>query len=97
LKATLNPDWNEIFVDFPVKNRNDELIVKVMDKNTVTRDDFLGSAKIALNTLKKDEEKLMTLKLEEVASGEITIAVTVKRGSKKPTKNFEAFEYLKDE
>ena len=35
-----------------------------MDHDTVARDDALGSAKIPLNTLRKDEEKIVTVKLE---------------------------------
>jgi Ca2+-dependent lipid-binding protein len=59
----LEPQWDET-LELPVKDRQDELFVKVMDHDTVARDDFLGSAKIPLGSLRKDEEKVVTVKLE---------------------------------
>lgn len=37
------PEWNETFV-FTVSNGTSELTLKIMDKDTLTGDDFVGQA-----------------------------------------------------
>ena len=38
-----NPEWNENFV-FTVSDRTTDLIIKLMDSDTGTADDFVGEA-----------------------------------------------------
>ena len=39
-----NPQWNESFL-FTVSDDASELYLKIMDKDNVSQDDFLGEAK----------------------------------------------------
>jgi Ca2+-dependent lipid-binding protein len=38
-----NPEWNENFV-FTVSDQTTELVIKLMDSDTGTADDFVGEA-----------------------------------------------------
>jgi hypothetical protein len=42
-----NPEWNESFV-FTVSDRASELVIKLMDSDSGTADDFVGEATYAL-------------------------------------------------
>ncbi|XP_009408144.2 elicitor-responsive protein 3 [Musa acuminata AAA Group] len=48
--AGSNPEWNETFV-FNVSDNVSELIVKIMDSDTFSKDDFVGEAKIPLEAV----------------------------------------------
>jgi len=45
-----NPEWNENFV-FTVSDRTTDLIIKLMDSDTGTADDFVGEATIPLEAV----------------------------------------------
>ncbi|KAJ8470484.1 hypothetical protein OPV22_024827 [Ensete ventricosum] len=48
--AGSNPEWNETFV-FNVSDSVSELIVKLMDSDTFSKDDLVGEAKIPLEAV----------------------------------------------
>lgn len=65
--AGSNPEWNETFV-FNVSDNVSELIVKIMDSDTFSKDDFVGEAKwvfiisthnLTYNSTGNSEDKLM--------------------------------------
>ncbi|XP_023743621.1 elicitor-responsive protein 3 [Lactuca sativa] len=45
-----SPEWNETFV-FSVSGEVLELVIKIMDSDVISEDDFVGEAKIPLGTL----------------------------------------------
>ncbi|CAK7348034.1 unnamed protein product [Dovyalis caffra] len=44
------PEWNETFV-FTISEGTSELVLKIMDRDTLTVDDYLGKASISLQPL----------------------------------------------
>ncbi|KAJ6686209.1 16 KDA PHLOEM PROTEIN 2 [Salix purpurea] len=44
------PEWNETFV-FTISEGTSELVLKIMDRDTLTDDDYLGKASIPLEPL----------------------------------------------
>lgn len=56
--AGSDPEWNETFV-FNVSDNVSELIVKIMDSDTFSKDDFVGEAKWVFNSTGNSEDKLM--------------------------------------
>ncbi|OVA14112.1 C2 calcium-dependent membrane targeting [Macleaya cordata] len=53
------PTWNETFV-FNITEGTSELTVKLMDKDHITKDDFLGQAIIPLSPFLFHEDKSLT-------------------------------------
>jgi Ca2+-dependent lipid-binding protein len=88
----LNPVWDEQFIIHP-KNRKDTLLIKVLDKDLVGKDTYLGETSIQLGQLKRDQEKDFLLTLQGVDSGQLRLALTISRGTEPVKGDFEAFEY----
>jgi len=78
--ATLNPTWSETF-EFPeFRSGSDFIGFDVFDQDTIGKDDSLGSAIISkadLAQLEKGVEKKFELKLTNVKSGILHVAITV--------------------
>ncbi|URE17989.1 C2 domain-containing protein [Musa troglodytarum] len=49
--AGSDPEWHETFVFNNVSDNVSELIVKIMDSDTFSKDDFVGEAKIPLEAV----------------------------------------------
>ncbi|KAL9647313.1 hypothetical protein ABK040_011680 [Willaertia magna] len=82
IKKTLNPNWNEKFnFYFYEKNEKFQLFFKVMDKDTVSKDDFLGSAVVNVLDVVKEVNKEFTidLPLQKVKSGVLQICLFIER------------------
>ncbi|XP_022890944.1 elicitor-responsive protein 1-like [Olea europaea var. sylvestris] len=84
-----NPIWNEKFkyiVDYPVDDDQYNLVLKIMDHDTYTADDYLGEAKIYVKELielgvEKGKAKLRPRKYRVVYTnltycGEIQVGIT---------------------
>lgn len=84
-----NPKWNEKFkyrVDYPVADEQYKLILKIMDHNKYTEDDYLGEAKIYVKELielglEKGKARLRPQKYRVVYTdlaycGEIQVGIT---------------------
>ncbi|CAI9774899.1 unnamed protein product [Fraxinus pennsylvanica] len=108
-----NPKWNEKFkysVDYPVADEQHKLVLKIMDHNTYSADDYLGEAKIYVTELielgvEKGKAKLRPQKYRVVDTnltycGEIQVGI--KFGVKKESVEEKYFKkssrrYLDDE
>ncbi|XP_062221057.1 elicitor-responsive protein 3-like isoform X1 [Phragmites australis] len=73
-----NPEWNESFV-FTVSDRTTDLLVKLMDSDTGTADDFVGEATIPLEAVYTERNippTLYNVVKGEKYCGEIKIGLT---------------------
>ncbi|KAH7548109.1 hypothetical protein ACOSP7_032560 [Xanthoceras sorbifolium] len=98
-----NPTWNEKFtfkVDYPGSGAPYKIILNIMDKDTFSKDDFLGQATIYVEDLlargvEKATAELPPLKYRVVAAdktyrGEIQVGVTFTRKVEKNATEGEA-------
>ena len=71
------PDWNETF-EFAVKaGVAPEIKIALYDKDTITKDDFLGECRIdAKDVVEQRMDLHMTVDLEKVDSGNVTVEIT---------------------
>ncbi|KAL1360311.1 hypothetical protein HN51_005675 [Arachis hypogaea] len=75
-----NPRWNESFL-FTVSDNVAELNLRIMDKDTFTRDDFLGEARIPLEPVfaaGSIQETSYNVVKNQNYCGEIKVALTFK-------------------
>ncbi|KAK3232148.1 hypothetical protein Dsin_004029 [Dipteronia sinensis] len=87
-----NPTWNEKFtfkVEYPGNRDQYKLILKIMDKDTFTSDDFLGQATIYVEellalgmengTAQIHPRKYRVIAADQSYRGEIQVGITVTR------------------
>jgi len=78
---TLNPEWNEVYRT-PTSVRLQEIIgapmqLKVMDKDSFSKDDHIGEKAISLQELEhKDRLELKNLRLEKAKTGTIDLIIS---------------------
>ncbi|GJM85650.1 hypothetical protein PR202_ga02121 [Eleusine coracana subsp. coracana] len=73
-----NPEWNENFV-FTVSDRTTDLLIKLMDSDTGTADDFVGEATIPLEAVYTERSvppTLYNVVKGEKYCGEIKVGLT---------------------
>ncbi|WVZ74458.1 hypothetical protein U9M48_022637 [Paspalum notatum var. saurae] len=73
-----NPEWNENFV-FTVSDKTTDLIIKLMDSDTGTADDFVGEATIPLEAVYTERSippTLYNVVKDEKYFGEIKVGLT---------------------
>ncbi|XP_057439999.1 16 kDa phloem protein 2-like [Lotus japonicus] len=76
--AGSNPSWNESFL-FTVSDNVYELNLRFMDKDTFTKDDFLGEAKIHLEPVFAEgsiSETAYNVVKEQKYCGEVKVALS---------------------
>ena len=79
IEKTLNPVWDQLLsfavVEKPV---TEKLIIKVFDRDQYSTDDAMGECHVDLSLLSQladGSERELTLKLENVESGEIVVSI----------------------
>ncbi|XP_004248567.1 16 kDa phloem protein 2-like isoform X1 [Solanum lycopersicum] len=78
-----NPEWNETFV-FTISGDVEEITLRIMDKDTLSSDDFVGEAKIPLREVLREgevSERAYNVVKDEEYSGEIKLSLTFKSES----------------
>jgi len=74
VKQSLNPEWNEEF-DFKLEDHvQHTLQFELFDKDKFSKDDFIGRAEVAVETLKEGKVYTVWLKLDG-GSGEIKVKI----------------------
>eukprot|EP00794_Sanderia_malayensis_P005178 gene5178-5830_t len=71
----LNPVWNEEFV-LPIPDGEETLAFSVWDKNTLSKDNFMGFAYASISDCPKDRDTQKVLAMKGHSAGEITVIVT---------------------
>ncbi|KAK1408845.1 hypothetical protein QVD17_40939 [Tagetes erecta] len=73
-----NPEWNETFLFDVTSNDSTDLKIKIMDKDSMSTDDFVGHASIPLDALFREGDipaKSYSVMKDDAHCGEIRIGL----------------------